>query len=146
LVEASGIDVQPWSVGKSSGVIKTPAANPNYCYEWAFGGSGQPTALCIWHESLALRKGRILYDANVRNEAMVLERSAEDYFIFAAYRSRAKRQARRARLFDRLLQGAYRRGAAVRVVTLAGTRRREGAEEGVPSAIVDYRLLNSQPW
>jgi 5-methylcytosine-specific restriction protein A len=55
LVEQAGIDVSKWSVNENGTKIKTtPAANPQYCYEWAFGGNGEPTLLCIWHRSMAL--------------------------------------------------------------------------------------------
>lgn len=146
LVAEAGIDIGPWAVRQDGASIKEPAANPAYCYEWAFGGDDEPTALCIWHESLTDREGQITYEGNLRREALELDRAAEDYYKPQNVRSRAKEQARRARRFDRLLQGAYRQAKPIRVITLAGEMRRGGSEPGVQSAIVDYRLLDPEPW
>ena len=146
LAAEAGIDVRPWAIREDGATIKNPAANPHYCYEWAFGGDNEPTALCIWQESLKVRDGRIEYEGNLRKEALDLDRAAEDYFKPQAIKSRAKEQARRARRFDLLLQRAYRQGKPLRVITLAGEMRRGGSEPGVQSAIVDFRMLDPEPW
>jgi 5-methylcytosine-specific restriction protein A len=146
LVAGAGIDVRPWAIREDGAPVKNPAANPSYCYEWAFGGGDEPTALCIWHESLAIQKGHIEYVGNSRKDALDLDRAAEDHFKPREVKSRAKEQARRARRFDLLLQRAYRQGKPIRVITLEGEMRRGGSDPGVQSAIVDFRLLDPEPW
>jgi len=47
LVEAAGHDITDWANTKGA-----PAANPKYCYEWAFLQAGQPVVLCLWHEEM----------------------------------------------------------------------------------------------
>lgn len=45
LVRDAGLDVSDWSNYKKSTV---PAANPRYCYDWAFEGDDR-VVLCLWY-------------------------------------------------------------------------------------------------
>lgn len=146
LVAAAGIDVAPWAKTEDGSPVKSPSANPHYCYEWAFGGDGQPTALCVWHVSLSLYNGVVSYQGNLREEAIELERAAEDYFKPSAQKSRARDQAKRARGFDLRIQHAFRRQEPVRVITLVGQKKRDAAGPGLSSSKVEYRLLDPEPW
>ena len=47
LVREAGVDVNPWAVKADGTAVRNPRANPNYCYNWAFGGGAEPTVLCI---------------------------------------------------------------------------------------------------
>jgi len=46
LVKAAGLDVREWS--KFKGGKDKAAANPKFCYEWAFVGD-QVVVLNLWH-------------------------------------------------------------------------------------------------
>lgn len=52
LVEQAGIDVSDWAKDRNDVEIKNPNANVYKSFKWSFGGSGQPVALCIWHEEV----------------------------------------------------------------------------------------------
>ena len=145
LVAAAGIDVSAWAKRNDGSPVDNPRANPNYCYQWAFGGGGEPTALCIWHNSLAELDGVISYEDSVRQYALKLDRIAIDRSNPAHVRARARDQAKRARSFDSLLQRAFRGSQPIRVVLLQGEPRSE-AELGWDTSKVSYRLLDPQPW
>jgi 5-methylcytosine-specific restriction protein A len=145
LVEKAGIDVSPWGVKKDGSVVKNPRANPNYCYEWAFGGNGEPTALCVWHRSLAFSQGLISYEDSLRQHALKLDLAAIDRSNPPHVKSRARDQAKRARNFDSLLQRAFRKSEPIRVVMLLGEPRSE-AEIGWDTSKVKYRSLDTEAW
>lgn len=145
LVEEAGIDVAPWSVKNDGSQVKNPRANPHYCYEWAFGGNGEPTVLCVWHASLAVSEGLIVYEDSLRQYALKLDLLAIDRSNPAHVKSRARDQAKRARNFDSLLQRAYRKSESIRVVLLLGESRAE-AELGWETSKVIYRSLDSEFW
>lgn len=145
VVAAAGIDVSKWAVKQDGSPVQEPKKNPNYCYEWAFGGGDESTLLCVWHNALADSAGTITYEENLRELALNLDRIAIDRSKPAHVRSRARDQAKRARNFDSLLQRAYRKEKPVRVVLLMGESRSE-AELGWETSKVKYRLLDSVPW
>jgi len=144
LVQAAGIDVSPWAVKADGTPVRNPRANPNYCYEWAFGGGHEPGLACIWHGSLQARGGQIVYEDNIRAYALKLDRIANEDRN-PSVKSRARDQARRARAVDSLLQRAFRAGSAVRVIVLDGDEKDE-SELGWDSSRVHFRSLDSTPW
>jgi len=145
LVEQAGIDVAPWAVKKDGKPVSHPRANPNYCYEWAFGGDGEPTVLCVWHSLLKATSGSIAYEDSMRQHALKLDAVGIDRHSPAHVRSRARDQAKRGQKFDSLLQRAFRRGEQVRVILLQGDQR-EAAAVGWDTAEVRYRKLDESPW
>jgi 5-methylcytosine-specific restriction protein A len=145
LVAEAGIDVAPWGVRKDGSVIDNPRTNQMYCYEWAFGGDGQPTALCIWHSSLTISQGSVLYDGNMRQYALELGRVATDRSVSSGVRYSARTKEKRARNFDSLVQRAYRKSQPVRVVILEG-KRRSDPDLGWDTSQVRYRALDSESW
>lgn len=145
LVAAAGIDVAPWGMRKDGSVIDKPRTNQTYCYEWAFGGGNQPTALCIWHRSLAISYGLILYDRNMRQYALELDRVEIDRSARSDARFRARAQAKRARNFDSLLQHAYRKSEPVRVIMLEGKPHLQ-PDLGWDTSKVQYRTLDLEAW
>lgn len=145
LVADAGIDVTSWGIRKDGSLIDNPCTNQTYCYEWAFGGGDQPTALCIWHSSLVISRGLILYDRNMRQYALELDRVAIDRSVRSDARSRARAQAKRARNFDLLLQHAYRKSGPVRVIMLEGKRHSQ-PDLGWDTSKVQYRTLDSEAW
>ena len=144
LVAAAGIDVSAWATKRDGTPVRTPAANPNYCYEWAFGGDREPSLVCIWHGSLQAQGTLVVYEDNIRAFALKLDRIANENRN-PQVKSRARDQARRARAVDSLLQRAFRSGSPVRVVVLEGDERDE-SELGWDSSRVHFRLLDSTAW
>ena len=140
LVKAAGVDISPWSINKNGGLVKIPRANPNYVYEWSFGGVSEPTVFCVWHGSLSVKNEWIVYEDNLREFALKLDLIAIDRYKPADVRSRARSQAKRARNFDSLLQKAYRKSQAVRVILLKGNINDE-LEIAIKASKVDYRFL-----
>jgi 5-methylcytosine-specific restriction protein A len=145
LVSQAGIDVAPWAQKKGGGTVRNPRANPHYCYEWAFGGEPEPTALCVWHSSLQEDHGTVAYEGNLREFALNLDRIAIDRGNPSEVRERARGQGKRARKFDSRLQRAFRRSFPVRIILLVGeTRARE--ELGWDTSKVRFRKLDTVPW
>lgn len=145
IVEAAGIDVSSWAFKQDGSPVANPAANPHYCYEWAFGGGGEPIALCIWHRHLTIDGDAIVYQDNVREYALSLDRIAIDRANPAHVKSRARDQAKRARNFDSLVQYACRKALPVRVILLLGMDK-ENEELGWEASRVRYRHLDSALW
>jgi 5-methylcytosine-specific restriction protein A len=145
VVEDAGIDTSPWQVKSGGEPIATPASNPKFCYEWAFGGGPEPTLVCIWHDSLAIKDGMIVYEDAPRQFAAALDRVSSDPTKDSKVRQRAAQQAPRAYEFDRLLQHAYRGRKPVRVVVVDGIQP-EVSELGHESSHVRTRLLDSASW
>ena len=145
MVAQSGIDVSYWSQKKDGGTVKVPAANPSYCFDWAFGGGDQPTALCIWHRSLKVDGQRIYYQDSLRERALQLDVIAINKSNVYNMRSRARDQAKRARNFDLLVQRAFRRSQPVRAILLDGKQKTDW-NSGVDSSEVDYRVLDASEW
>jgi 5-methylcytosine-specific restriction protein A len=144
LVATAGIDVSKWATKADGTRVQTPAANPHYCYEWSFGGHGEPILVCLWHESLRLNGSQIVYEGNIRATALALDRVANEDRD-SRVRSRARDQARRARSVDSLLKQAFGAGQPVRVAVLSGHRRDE-SELGRDSSRAHLRTLDSVAW
>lgn len=144
-VEDCGVNVQPWRVRGDGSAAAKPEINPQYCYEWAFGGRDEPIALCVWHVHLAVRSGNIIYEDNVRQLAIALDRQAEQPFAPADVISRSRSQAKRARKFDALLQLAARRPRSIRLILLEGDLRNE-REPGLDASSVRFRRVDIEPW
>lgn len=146
LVEQAGVDVSPWAYKQGGAPVTNPSANPAFCYEWAFGdGDNEPVVLCVWHESLKLEDGRIIYRDNLRQLALRLDDRATSRRELPKDRSRAKSQARRARLFDHRCQQATNKSLPIRVVLLKGERA-DRDTIGRDASSVEYRLLDSEIW
>lgn len=145
LVAEAGVDASPWSVRQDGQPVRNPRSNPDYCYEWAFGGEDEPTVLCIWHKDLKDDAGDIVFVDNVRDYALGLDRLAIDRAQPTHVRNRARDQAKRARKFDSKIQRAYRRAKPVRVVLLVGEPK-EQEELGWGASKVKYRRLDGSDW
>lgn len=127
IVQAAGLDVSEWA--RSS----TGASNPKYCYEWAFSDEARSNiVLCLWYEECEIdADGRIVQRGNVRPLILRLE-------------GQGSPRARRARLFDELLQDAWRLASSIRValVDRSDTEKLVGAEQD----FAEFRELDSVRW
>jgi 5-methylcytosine-specific restriction protein A len=145
VVADTGIDVSGWKTKADGTPVANPALNPNFCYEWGFGGDGEPILLCVWHRSLSEIDGHVVYRDNLRALAMKLESITFDRFAPKDARHRAKDQARRARRFDEFVQQAFRRRRPVRLVLLEGEQA-DASELGRDSSKVRFRRLDETEW
>lgn len=149
LLEEARLDVSPWRVTGDGKAVKTPRANPAYCYDWAFGNEAEGFVVCVWHASLrpvTLPTGTaIAYQENIRDLALALDRISIDRTQPVADRNRSRDQAKRARAFDRVLQLAFRRGLPVRMIVNQGNRR-DASELGKSSSSVALRKLDAESW
>jgi 5-methylcytosine-specific restriction enzyme A len=145
LVAEAGVDVSGWALRKDGSLVKKPRANPNFCYEWAFGGDDEPTVLCVWHESLRVENGAICYEDSLLASASRLDPIVADPNQEIPVKFRANSQAKRAHRFDELLKQAFLLARRVRILLLTGDRRsREAA--GLESSRVHFRSLDADPW
>lgn len=145
LVAEAGIDVSPWRIKADGSPVANPRANPHYCYEWAFGGDLEPTLLCVWHDSVATNGTEVIFQSNLREFALSLDRVAIEKSNPNPVKSRARDQAKRARKFDSLLQGAFRRNQPLRIVLLVGRSKAQN-EIGLDTSTVRFRRLDDTPW
>ncbi|MGY3496763.1 HNH endonuclease [Bradyrhizobium sp. USDA 4502] len=93
------IDVSDWANYKGQ-----PAANPKYCYEWAFEKPDKFVVLCLWHDELEEENGSILQIKNYRH------RSKNPHPV----------RVRRAERADEYVAKAYIRGLPIRVIVVDG--------------------------
>ena len=145
MVAATGISIDAWAVKRGNLPVAYPAANPAYCYEWAFGTESEPVTLCVWHEALQVEGSQLTYRGNLRRAASDLESRANDRFESDDFRSRAKSQAKRARGFDLRCQDAWRLKLPARLILLKGERASE-TSLGQDSSKVEFRRLDPEQW
>lgn len=69
LVREAGVDVSDWE--SSKGKAGNAAANPRYCYNWAFVERGRVVVLCLWHEEMTEVDGVVSYSWGVPVEGNV---------------------------------------------------------------------------
>ncbi len=62
LVREAGLDVSDWANYRRP---ESPAANPKYCYEWAFWNAAKKTVvLCLWFSAMKNDRGGIFQSLN----------------------------------------------------------------------------------
>jgi 5-methylcytosine-specific restriction protein A len=147
LVDQAGIDVSAWRVKKGGGAVKNPRANPQFCYEWSFGGDGEPMALCVWHKDIYIdpAQDQIYCDDNLLDFATKLEQRGNDPTTSGKVKSRARSQAQRARKFDDQIKQAFNMQRPIRVIVLSG-KNGDKTNAGDNTATVKYRHLDASPW
>lgn len=145
LLEQVGHDVSPWSYKEGGVPVTTPAANPSYCYEWAFGSEKEGVVLCVWHQSLKPVGERIEYRENLRSLGDRLSEVAAASGRSPTDRNRARQQAARAYRFDSLVRIAFNRLLPVRFIINDGNQAdRDKLGEG--SSHVWKRALDDERW
>ena len=145
ILEEAGIDVSAWKVRKDGTPVQRPRANPNYCYEWSFGGNGEETALCVWHDTLVEVNGQVVYDFSMRDLANQLDVESKRSKNSSQVRNRSRDQARRARKFDEAIRTSFEQNQAVRAILLvraSGTPKAPGQE----TSRVRFRSLDDVAW
>jgi 5-methylcytosine-specific restriction endonuclease McrA len=143
-VSNAGVDVTQWHRTSAGAPVKNPAANPHYCYRWAFFEPASCAALCIWWEDVASDALGAYYESNSRGEAMGLESAVEDWRHTDTERKQAKRWAGSAREFDAVVKQAYWGKLPVKCILVA---RDSSAVPGrFERSEARYRELDTTPW
>jgi 5-methylcytosine-specific restriction enzyme A len=132
LVREAGVDVTHW--GDYADGTRSPAANPRYCYEWAFIEPGQVVVLNLWHSGMREIGGVIQLQDNLR-------RQAERY---ARLRGKATWR-KRAEKLDQAVRTAAHERLPIRAIVLDGRVRAHADAESAASQ-VKARRLDPVPW
>jgi 5-methylcytosine-specific restriction protein A len=114
------IDVSDWA-NYRKGKKKPPAANPEYCYDWAFEKADKFIVLCLWHNEMEEVSGSIIQIKNYRS------RSTNPHPV----------RVRRAERADELLTKAYIHGLPIRII-INSSHEKNGGVKG--------RILDNTPW
>ncbi len=128
VVASAGIDISDWS-SSTTGDANT---NPKYCFNWVFGGSGQPTLACLWYETFQSDATGIFVSYSLRPVIELLRQS-----------TRGKPRARRADALDTELQKAFFSSSPIRVAIVEG-KITDVDDEKKSSA--KKRMLDSENW
>ena len=130
LVQEAGIDVSDWAnyAGKS------PAANPKYCYDWAFIQPDRVVVLNLWFFGIYEHNGNLQLSDNLRLQA-------ERY----ARRPDKSTWRRRSEKLDEAVRYAYSKRLPIRAIVLDGHAR---AHEDIDAEAsrVEARQLDPVPW
>lgn len=147
LVEEAGIDITAWRIKKGGGAVKNPRTNPNFCFEWSFGGDDGPIALCIWHKDIYIdsNQDQIFWSGNLRDFAIKLEQRENDPDANGTIKSRARSQGQRARKFDEQIKQAFIMDRPIRAIILSGKHSAK-TNAGDSTSTVQFRQLDAAPW
>lgn len=145
LLQQLDISTDQWLTKENGDEVDNVKANPNYCYNWSFGSIQEGFALCIWHGTLELNDGQVVFEENLRELSSRLQTAARQATKETAKRTRSITQATRARAFDDALNVSYERGLPVSVILTEGDRRSR-EELGSGSSHVLFRSLDPIKW
>jgi 5-methylcytosine-specific restriction protein A len=132
LVREAGHDVSDW--GNYAKGPSQAAANPRYCYDWAFVDPAMGVVLCLWHAELLTDGHATWWERNLRAYIQEARRAGGN----ANWITRATRA-------DNAVQRAARLRWPVRVVVLEG-QQRGLSDPQLRSSRVSKRLLDPVPW
>lgn len=145
LVKKAGVDVASWYITGEQEVVENPRSNPAFCYNWSFGGNGEPVVVCLWHNELKIDAGQIVYADNLREHAASLQKISNIHGEEQEVRNRAQTQARRALKLDAAIAGASKSNGIVRVIVNEGFQR-AADRIGLESSEVEARMLDNLAW
>lgn len=145
LVKMAGVDVACWYKTSDGRRVASPRSNPAYCYNWNFGGNGEPVVACLWHGELKSSAGQIVYVDNLREHARKLHEVANTSGEEQEIRNRAQTQARRAVALDQALAGAWADKGIIRVIVNEGLQR-PADSLGKEASKVELRMLDPVAW
>lgn len=145
LLRQVGHDVSDWSTKSDGTPVATPAANPSFCYDWAFGSEQEGVVLCVWHRSLHPADDHLEYRENLRSLGDRLSSVAASAGRSSTDRNRARQQAARAHHFDSLVRVAFNHLLPIWFIVNEGSQTdREKLGEG--SSHVWTRALDPERW
>ncbi|MNV23626.1 hypothetical protein D3C71_1146510 [compost metagenome] len=144
LVRAAGIDVRAWGYVDDR-PYPVPQSNPNFCYDWSFGSPQEGYVLCVWHQDLAERKGRVVYDCDVGSHTRKLRQELGRTSLTDAQRGRLLKQVKRSEAFEAAVANSYYASRPLRLILNLGDMRSED-ELADTSSTVSERGLDVEPW
>jgi len=127
LVAAAGVDTSDWANFKGS--RNKIAANPKYCYEWAFVEPKRVAVFNIWHDLMKENGEIVSVSFNIRQ--------------FASERVGIERT--RALRMDDAIKAVINERLPIRVIVLGG-KRRNIHNPGEKASRVSKRLLDPVNW
>lgn len=144
LVSAAGLDVRAWGyVGDQP--YPVPQSNPNFCYDWSFGSPQDGYVLCVWHQDLAERRGRVVYECDVGSHTRKLRQELGRLGLTDAQRGRLLKQVKRSEAFEAAVANSYYSNRPLHLILNLGDTRSED-ELADTSAVVSERGLDVEPW
>lgn len=132
LVREAGVDVREW--GNYAGGEEKAAANPKYCYEWAFVEEGKVVVLNLWHSELKSDGNTIYRELSLRGDAIRYDK-AKNKAVWGA----------RARKMDAAIQTAFLGQLQIRVILCKGVVQDIRNPQSVASR-VRARKLDPVEW
>lgn len=139
LVGEAGLDVAPWSLRSDGATVRDPAANPNYCYEWAFE-EHNTIVLSLWFAQMKVEDGRVVQRRNMRKLRQRIDAATH---LRQGTRLAMGKRAIRA---DVAVQHAFRRQTPVGIIVCDGERLDLDDPTSMDPSRVEYRLLDSSRW
>lgn len=128
LLKEAGFDVSNWA--NFSRGRRWAAANPKYCYEWAFIEPGRMVALNLWYNKLQKKNGKIIWSRKNRGKWI---------------RHASAIERKRAETFDRAILKAYRDSLPIRAIINDG-KMRDAGDPRAKASRVERRLLDPLLW
>ena len=144
LVSAAGIDVTAWGFVDDQ-LYPVPQSNPKFCYEWSFGSPQEGYVLCVWHEQLAERKGRVVYDCDIGSHTRKLRQELGRTGLTNAQRARLLKQVRRSEAFEAAVANSYYSARPLLVILNRGDAR-SGVDLADTASAVSERDLDVDRW
>ena len=132
LVRDAGIDVSNWA--NYAGGPPRAAANPKYCYEWAFVRPAHVVVLNVWYRDIRVEGGRIIIEDNLRASAAIHAAAGGK----VVWRKRAER-------FDDAVRLAAKERLPVRAIICDGDMR-DREDVDATASRVTARTLDPVPW
>jgi hypothetical protein len=128
VAEAAGLDITDWASSRMG------AANPKYCYEWAFASPDRSKILlCLWHGECEAAGDEIVQRGTIRPLILSLEGEGSP-------------RGKRARKFDELLQDAWRLKTPIRVAMVDQAEKHPSSGPENDFSHAAYRELDPVPW
>lgn len=143
LVGQAGIDVTAWAYVDDQ-PYPTPASNPKFCYDWSFGSPQEGYVICVWHQSLEERNGRVIYQCDMGTHTRKLRSELLKTGVTDSQRARLVKQIKRAEAFETAVTNSYYASRPLRLILNLGNMRAD--DEADTASIVSERELDTQGW
>ncbi|MGV6800913.1 MAG: HNH endonuclease [bacterium] len=128
LVREAGLDISDWCNCNGS-----PAANPKYCFEWAFVEEDVAIVLNLWHEQCEIINGKISQRMNFKADEKHYSNIGKSNW------------AGRAKRMDNAIRTSTDRNIPIRVILLDGERKNAVDANSTPSKVIK-RELDPEFW
>lgn len=122
-----------------------PQSNPSFCYDWSFGSPQQGYVLCVWHEDLGERNGRIIYECDVGSHTRKLRQEFARTGLTGSQRGRLVKQIKRSEEFEVAVAQSFYAARPLRLILNLGDTRTEEELADV-SSTVSERELDTELW